>query len=315
MNTDRLDDLLNNGFEDGLEGVIDAETGLFALVIQIVRDYLVRGNLVSDETDFRVLRAIEEAVLQAVRDSGYVDTIDDFVPLIDDIATETTNLTVLANERVRFNRNVVNLTQEKNIAIEELVTALNGADSIKTNLSNPIRSIIYQAIQSNATLEDAEALLRPLIIGDSARGGLLARYYRTIAIDALNGWSGTVQDKIASTYGLIDFMYTGSTITTTRPQCSRWISNYNGLLIKEVLERELQEARRSIRTRTSRFSGYSLLNAPSAVNFGRVRGGHRCRHLAISFLATEEEAEQAIRLYNSTENRRVTLKYQEQRAS
>ena len=309
----KLQDLISGGYEDGLDNIADTEEVLYESIIKMVLGYLLKGNLDSNLTDFQLIKEINEELIKAIEKSGYVKKIDDFIPLLDDIAEETINLVREANGSVRFTKKVVNLTQEKKNAINTIVNRLNGAESIEANISDPIRQILYQAINNNATLADAEAMLRPLIIGDAQKGGLLSRYYKTIAKDSLNQWSGRVQQKISTEYGLIDFMYVGQNKTTSRAQCIRWISEENGVLIKEVIEAELKEARSSVRSKSKRFQGYSAANIPTVANFATVRGGHGCDDLAIAFLATEEEAEAAINSYNTRNKTRLRLKYQELR--
>lgn len=312
-----LDDL-RKLIKDSTESVNDkvkaAESELIELIEKLLNGFLVRGSLESSDSDFQIFKRIEDLVRSAIIKSGYVESISDLVPVVDQIEEIGKDIIQNTNPRIAFNKNLVDLTQDKKLAISKISNSLSSPMSIKINIADEIQQIIYSSIQQGITLKESISVLEPLIVGDSAQGGLLSRYYKGVAKDSLYQWHGVVNDRVGVKYGLIDYQYSGSIRTTTRPQCYRWVRELNSILIKEVIEREMQLARRTIRKSNSRFQGYSIYAVPSLASFPKIRGGHNCGHTAIPFLATEEQAAASLEKYNSLYSENLVLKFQEIRA-
>ena len=314
-NVDNLRDLIRNSYLAGREGLAKAESKLLEAIKRIIRKYLVRGVLQSDETDFVLFKEIEGAVMGSIIESGYISTIDDFIPIVDKIEGLAKDIIREANPNFRFRADLLNLNQDKKLAVDSLVGRLTGAQSIRTDISNPIRKIISDSIQFGATLKEAVALLEPLVIGDAKRGGLLSRFYKNIALDSLNTWNGTVNQKIALEYNMIDYSYVGAIKSTSRPQCIRWVTELGGLMTREVIDAEMKLARRTIGRGNASFQGYSVFLTPSLQNFPVIRGGHGCGHQAVPTLLSQEEAAANISKYNSISNSAIKQQFKNLRDS
>lgn len=291
-----------------------SENDIKEIVFNILEYYSYRGELRSDDTDFKLLRDLENQILVAVNQSGYLDNIEKLILFLDKIEEVTKAAIVDTNTGKKFTKSIVDLTQEKKIAIENIALRLSSPESIKINITNDVKKIIYTSVKSGVRLSEAKDILGTLISGDTERGGSLSRYYSTIATDTLNQWQGTVSQTTSEKYGLIDYFYAGDTITTSRPQCIRWANAMGGRLVKEIVEYEMQRARPTIRRPNNDFSGYSVYAIPSVVNFPVIRGGHNCRHTAIPYLATVDEANRLIKKFNSIEGTNLVQKYTEFRS-
>ena len=301
----RIDELIQSiGLNIG-----SAENDIRLIVYQILDYYSYRGVLRSDNTDFKLLRDLEFAIDNAITKSGYFDDIQKLIDTIEEIETVTKETIVQTNKKVDFTADVVNLTQEKKMAIDGIVSRLSAPEAIKINITLELKQVIYRSIKSGVTLQEAKNAISPLIVGDSARGGSLSRYYGTIATDTLNQFQGVVSQEVSNSYGLIDFMYAGELKTTSRPQCIRWAGDMGGRLVKEIVEFEMKRALPSVRRSNDLFKGYSVYAIPSVANFPIIRGGHNCRHTAIPYLAEVEEADQIIKKFNGIYSTMLLQKY------
>lgn len=287
----------------------DAEDYLNTFVKKLLSNYNNKGNLEFDESDFKLSKKVREAVEKAVQKSGFTEVAIQFIPILNKIEEITKRIAKIANPEVKFSKDVLDLTQDKKLVIEQITAALSSPASIKANITGELQRIIYGSIKNQIAYKDALQILTPLISGDAEKGGLLSRYYKTITRDTLNQWNGAINQGIATKYGLIDVLYAGGKRTNSRPQCIRWVDQLGGVMTKEVIESEMKKAIKTIRKPNDQFKGYSVYAVPTTENFTVVRGGHNCQHRATPTLLTPEKAESNIKKYNALGNS-VKMKYQ-----
>lgn len=288
------------------------EASLLKKIKDILVNYLSGGILLRDEiSEYELFKQIDDLLVGAASSFNAFGDVDDFIPLFDEVASSLGGVIKAQNKGVKFSKNIVNMTQEKKIAIDLLSSKIGVGKTIKSDLTAPIKQILFSSINNNATYEDAVSLLKNYVVGDSAKGGMLSKHYKTIARDSLNSWQGMVNQKVSNVYGLIDFMYVGGSIKTTRPQCLFWVYDLGGKLIREIVEHEVKLAAKSVPRGNSKFSGYSINYYPTLTSFAYVRGGHNCRHQAIPMNFDTDEAQEILNKYNVLRGVKLKLKYTE----
>lgn len=311
LSIDELQEKIDGLIEDVGISLKHVELDILEALHKVLDYYSFEGSLRSDYTDKRLLNQINEIVYKIINNSGYVDEIEKLIDLYDEIEEVTNNAIVKHNKKVNFDKNI-NLSDQRKLSVDNLVTKLTSPSSLNVNLSTDLKQIIYQSIKVGVTLKEAKDTLKLSVLGKNGNGSL-SRYYHTIATDTLNQYQGVVSQEISLSYGLIDWMYVGPIITTSRPQCYRWVIEMGGFLIREIVEHEMILARPTIRKGTKQFKGYSVYAIPSTASFPIIRGGHGCNHTAIPYLATKSEAQELIKKFNSLTGANIQLKYQEQR--
>ena len=133
----------------------------------------------------------------------------------------------------------------------------------------PLKQQIARLATIGTTLNDAVNSLRDYL---ETKGELtlFGRYAIATGRDALGQYDGALNQKIADEYGLDAYLYVGSFIETTRPQCDRWLAM--DYIPKSELDAEIAWA----------FSnGNGMISGTTAATWAIFRGGYSCRHKAV----------------------------------
>lgn len=321
---DQIIKLIAKANTDIIKDVQEFERKFAEVVIALLKKFTSRdGILEPSASDFQIVQAIEKEIDKAIKQLGYLKAVENFLPNIDNVQDELLRVIPRINPKVDFSKDIVNLTQERKIVIDSLAGNLSSPTSIKANIKAPIKRIITNAVNNRMPYNEAVRIIKNNVVGDSKQGGRLSRYVKQVSTDALNQWSGTINAKVGANYAMVDYLYSGPTKTTSRPQCRRWLHKtytdeqgrarrgYGGLMTKEMIEDQMQKAAKTVGRKTLNFSGYSSFAFPTVNNFAIIRGGHNCDDFATPFKATIAEAEAAIRRYNAIEGTSIKPKYNE----
>lgn len=329
VGADKINKLIADAREDVLKLMKTVEDEQLQIILALLNDLTTRSGLLRpDESDFKVLKRITDAIAAATASDNFTKAIDLFAPTVDGITLEVKSMVLAVNPDFKFKKGIVDVTQDRKVVIEALTKNLRNPASFRVNIQAPLRTIVNNAVQNNMPYDEAVRIIEKYVKGDAEKGGKLARYVDQVAEDALNQWQGTVNARIGSAYGMIDFIYSGPTKTTSRPQCRRWLhknwvdagntkrKGYKGILPREIIEAEMLRAEKTVGKgkKSIFFSGYSQYAFPTVDNFPIIRGGHRCDDVATPTLLTVKEANKAIDRYNSIEGTKITQRYEKERA-
>jgi hypothetical protein len=144
---------------------------------------------------------------------------------------------------------------------------------LNQSLVNPVRNELFIAVSNGASLQNTIKSLETQLISTPDKNGRLMSNSIQVSRDALGQYEGTVNQGIAKQFGLDAFLYVGSLVKDSRPQCERW-TQYNkhgkkGLILVDDLESEIQWA-------LNNGTGFITDTVPDT--FCQNRGGYNCRH-------------------------------------
>ena len=123
-----------------------------------------------------------------------------------------------------------------------------------------LKNIAIGNISGKASFKDFANSIRETIVGREGVDGALTKYYKQYAYDGFSAVQAATDLYMADSLGLNYFIYSGSTIKTTRPFC---IERVNQIFSRE--EAETWEA-------------LDWKGKNPNVSFFIARGGYNCRH-------------------------------------
>lgn len=256
--------IIDNAEQSLNSGIIDSEKRIFKDLLKLLAQFdKSQGRLVLNADTIKLINQAEFEILQALNKSGYNSRVKAYLKDFDKIKTAT-----IAQQK-SINSIDVSVRLLNNIqkgAIQQTTNMLLG-NGLNTNLIQPVKDILLQSASSGMTIPQAELQLRQVILGDAERLGKLERYATQISRDAISGFDGMMQGRIAKEYELDCLSYEGSIIRDSRPQCIRW-AGMGELKISELTE-EINWAYSN---------GNGMIPNTTKDNFYIYRGGYSCRH-------------------------------------
>ncbi len=259
------------------------------LAIKLLSRYSRRSELVSpDITDLALLGELRGQLVKIFERNEYKSGVSAYLNSFDTV--ENVSVEIL-EDWSKVPAKKLKLTAEKKLAIDSITNQLLNPFGIEQNFVNPIQSMMYRAITFGATYQETEAALLDIILGNSAKLGYMERYATQLTRDALNQYSGTINQKAVKEFEMDGFRYIGSLIEDSRQTCVDLV-NGSGKL------RDLSLGGNSYRVEDIPKIISLCENNPGWIvgtnesNFFTNRGGYNCRHDAIPYIILPNEEEE-----------------------
>jgi hypothetical protein len=223
------------------------------------------GKIVMDETSTRVLNQLNGVLGETLRHKDVRDAIRGLLPEFDKIAA---NVITMHGEESGLKVSQSLLTDTRNRMVQ--MTSDNIISSgYNARFADPVRKVLFNHINFGAGILDTEKALRT-IIAPTDGNGALTRYVGGVARDSFHQYEGQTHKQIAELNGLKNWRYVGNIVTTTRPQCRRWVGK--DIILGSELEDEVRWARNN---------GSGWIPGTDVALWPINRGGYNCRHKAI----------------------------------
>lgn len=165
--------------------------------------------------------------------------------------------------------------------VQKLLTNLTYDSLVGAGLHNiffaQIEKTLLQIGTVGVSLQEAVLALNDAIVG-TGQYSRFSNYALTAGRDALGQYDGTINQKIASEFGLNAVVYVGTLVENSRPQCERWLE-YEFIPMSE-LDNELDWAFAN---------GSGMVAQTTPATFVIYRGGYSCRHKAVPIRVTQEQ--------------------------
>lgn len=260
--TERLEKRIFKTFEELQQEIAD-------LVDRLTRQFKTENGFYVPDTDSEALLAtLNREIQKILRQSGLND---DLVNWIDDFGAIDRNIRALQSDLngIRVDSNI--FTAARQWAIDNTINNLV-ASNINLKFVNPVKQLLYSRVSFGSSVVDAERQLRQLVLGKGDFPGILERSIGQVARDTINQYQGTINQQIKVQYELTDIRYVGPLVRDSRPQCIRWIKEFNGRLSDDQLKAEIKWAYNN---------GKGMIPDTVPENFCQNRGGYNCIHEAI----------------------------------
>ena len=259
------------------------------LAIKLLSRYSRRKELVSpDITDLALLGELRGQLVKIFERNEYKSGVSAYLNSFDTV--ENVSVEIL-EDWSKVPAKKLKLTAEKKIAIDNISRRLLNPFEVETNFVLPVQNMMYRAITFGATYQETEAALLEIIVGNSTKAGFMERYATQITRDALNQYSGTVNQKAVKEFEMDSFRYVGSLIEDSRKTCVDLVNGSGALA-------DLSQGRNSYKVEDIDKIIKLCENNPGWIagtteaTFFINRGGYNCRHDAIPFVGLPNEEEE-----------------------
>jgi hypothetical protein len=226
------------------------------------------GKLVFDPANIMTINEINSIVVAAIQSSKYPSNVKSYLRNFDQVRDYNARIQNKVNG-ITFEELETLINPVQSAMIDKVMQDLTG-QGIDVEFIRPLTEGIYRNIVSGATISDLQQSLEQVIKSNPERLGSFKRYVVRMSRDAMLQYDGQINSRIANEYGLDAYIYVGTIIRDTRPQCIRWLGKK--ILKKSELDSEIAWAYNY---------GTGGIPGTTADNFAIYRGGYNCRHTAV----------------------------------
>jgi hypothetical protein len=261
------------------------EKKIFDKVLELTKDLEVKnGRITNSIKNINSIGKLLKEVESIIVNKEYVKDVDSMLKVFDEI--EGLQKNYFSSLAVDVGRNKL-LGAIKNDAINYTVDQLTEA-GIRAEFGEGLKNILQTNIRSGGSYADLTDQLREYVKGGKdADGkpipGKLQRYTRGAVTDALNQYSASYNETVASGLNWKWRMYTGSLIETSRPWCVHMIgkkyvheSELSTVITDNINGVKICSAEIPCNKKTGLPSG--MMKGTNAENISQRRGGWGCGH-------------------------------------
>lgn len=257
-----------------LEGFDSIESSIYnAVNKRIMSMNQSGGKLIFDDENVMGVNELTTIILAAIQSSQYPNNVKGYVRNFDKIKEY--------NARIQGKVNGISFAE-----LEELITPMQQqmvakvledltGQGIDVEFIRPLKEGIYRNLVSGSTIADMQKSLMEFIKSDEQRLGQFKKYVSRMSRDAMLQFDGQINARIATEFGLDAFIYVGTIIRDSRPQCIQWLGKQ--ILKKSELPQLIAGAYNY---------GSGMIPGTTADNFAIYRGGYNCRHTAVPIKLT-----------------------------
>lgn len=214
------------------------------------------------------LALLEAEIRSALRASGYVKKVDEYLANFDKVGGLLIKDYKDAGLRID---NAILKNDLNTFILEKTISDLKGS-GINENFVKKISDNIRVNALQGITYKEAANRLQQSIIEKPE----LNRYASQVATDSLNQYEGALNDTVREKFKLTKFKYIGSEKDTTRPFCSHMRGLGNRSISTEELQSILDKYCPSGVPKEG--IGNGMIAGTTVSNFAQNRGGYNCRH-------------------------------------
>ncbi len=223
------------------------------------------GMILSDsQRNRKIINDIRVNVKNVLQGVGYFKKVNDFLFNFD-LLTDFQKGVHLKLSDISIKGKQI--TPFRNWAIDKVLFDMQGL-GLDAALINPIRQEMKKAVDLGGNFQDMSRNVEAFLRG--GKNGKLDRLVQLASNDSLGQFNGLVNNAVRKEFGLDAYIYVGSLIEDSRPQCVRWVAMRE--LPIDTLGSEIAWAKRN---------GTGMILATTKSTFAQFRGGFGCRHDAI----------------------------------
>lgn len=266
---DLADEQLLDGFdeiENSIYNGVDAQLNQFEQK---------EGKVLFNDFNLLLVAGLAAYIINSIQNSNYPESVRRYLQNFD--AVEDLNLKIHHYQSDIDLKKLLGVVDGlKSASVAQTTRDLTGT-GVETEFIKPLTELIYRNVVSGASLTDLKKSVEEFIKGTEDKNGVFRKYVSRMSRDALYQYDGLLNSRIADAFGMDGFLYLGTLIQDSRPQCVRWVGMR--LLAKKDMPAELRYAENY---------GSGLIPGTTADNFSIYRGGYNCRHTALPVKLTPE---------------------------
>lgn len=234
------------------------------------------GKFVDGESSATVVTQLKKELKKILlTGSGYNTSLNILVRNIGEIETANVDLQESIN-KIDVSKKLITPTKE--FYINDTVNRLTGA-GVDENFTTPISQALMRNIILGSSVSATADYLKSYVVGDGEQQTKLQRYAGQIAVDAIRGYDGQVNQIIINEYGLDAINYVGALVRDSRGQCVRWV----GMRVIKIedLQDEIDLAYSNEGKTIEGHKWSGMIPGTTPQNFAINCGGYRCEHTAV----------------------------------
>lgn len=275
-------ELMDRMDEDLLKLAEELEPLIFERLVKwLLQLPSVRGQLDVPNADINsylgaMLRAIDEALQEGKWGEGIAAYLQDF------------NRIDQLNASIHAAGSQVQISALKTVLGDVKVNTVNAVTNnlvglgLDQNVKQPLRQAMYKYLATGGKISDVREYIEVYLRGQNLTGGAFKRQAAVAARDGVMQYDGTINQIIEAEFDMNAYLYSGSIIKDSRPQCRKWIGY-------KYIPKSLVNA--IVRPYNNGKTG--LIAGTNSTNFAINRGGYNCRHSATPLRLSDAELEKA----------------------
>lgn len=263
---------------------------------------LSNGKVKTTVANLRIIMSIKNKIQAIILNPKYKDDVKKFVGAFNDVTKLHNDYYKTLESKFKPKTLLKELRKQ---TIQDTVNKLTEG-GVGVSISEEIGDILRTNITSGVEYADLVEELQSKFTDTDEQYGLVTKYGRQIATDAINQYSRQYNQAVASDLGYEWFAYQGTDIKTTRPFCDACtdiryfhISQIPELLMAKGLFYTDPKTGERKKVEINKKTGlpYGMYNNTNPANFLTYLGGYNCRHQA-NYVSEDLVQFQAPDIYN-----------------
>lgn len=265
---------LTDGPDSFVSKLPDIERQVFREVVTAVKELQIDsvGRVVASIANLKVINSIKVKLERILISSEYKSAVKEFVSefgKISNLGAQYFNFNALPNNAM--------FKAVTDIAIDNTLESLTGS-GYKSTVVSKLGDMLVKSVTSGGMYNDLVEGLRTELVSTDKSTGILSRYAKTYATDALSQFSGQQMSLVSDGLGSQWFQYVGSNKDTTREFC-KYLTDKE-YVHKSELSRIIRGKIDNHQCELSKKTGLPLgmFDVTTENNFIIYCGGHNCQH-------------------------------------
>jgi hypothetical protein len=212
----QITDTLEGAVADFNKSIPGIQSSIADEVENLIRNLDLKGNtVISNAANLRKIGAFKIKVKSIIKDSGYADSVADFMQSFDDVDDLLTQY--FQEFSSKFNGSA-QITELKAQSIENTLSSLTES-GLYSQFIEPIQQQLQLNVTTGTNWQKMAKSVRTYIEGNSEQLGGLERYAKQITTGSINTFAGQYINIVSRDLGLNWFRYVGPIMDTSRPWC------------------------------------------------------------------------------------------------
>lgn len=259
------------------------EQDLYARILELSSELETdkTGRIKANVKNIKLIGKIKQEITNTIFDSQYSKELDKLVETYDKVATIQNQYFTSVVQKFTVPKVLEEIRKQ---SIQNVVESLN-KDAIGVNISNPVRSMLTQAVTSGGSRKEFTEQVRAFLLESDSGKGALTKYASQITTDALNQYSAQYNAMASDDLGFVWFKYSGSLRRTSRPFCVELIkAGRSGGCMEYIHQSEIAElltgkiCGKSVPLYDKTDLPQGMVEGTNPANFKILRGGYNCNH-------------------------------------
>lgn len=227
-----------------------------------------KGEVIVDEDLARIMDEFMKAVVDIINEVPlYQSKLKRFLQDLTTIQNNNKAFHITTNQ---FNIETAGVTDVQKAVVGEIIEQYTG-NGLNAHFAEPLKDGIYRNILAGASMRDVKETLKTYILSGQDKSGKLGSYLDQTAQQAVDSYTGAINQQLVSEFVFTGYIISGSLIDTSSKQCVEAVeTSKNGYLSFKEWEGILDIARNNPKAKL--IPGTTIKNLP----LNKLHWG--CRH-------------------------------------